>query len=622
MKKSYDANSIQILGDIEHIQRRMGMYVGDALDPRQLLSEVFDNAIDEVQAGFSDKLEVIVNTENNLYEVRDYGRGIPHGKKKLDTGEEKDVIEILCTKSNSGGKFNNESYNYSSGLNGLGLTITNALSDKFYIKSYRDGKVVSLEAENGNIISITNSDTNEKNGTLVGFIPSKTIFRSDIIPQKFILNRCNIASALGFKAELIYNEDNIDTNSTMFDLITEEDDNINTYYEFGPIDINMDNGEKMKVALRYTSETNDRYFGFTNLLSNSVGGTHVNELSKAMISSWKEFLESHKKLKPNDVELRNSDYLVGLRGVCAVFISNPEFSSQTKEKLTVPKSYFNDMMSKFKEEFKKILNNNLDIPKSLIKRFEEYRISQNKLLSRKEISSIIKVNNDNPDSIRRRSVVPKLIECTSKNRKNTELFLVEGDSAAGPAARVRDKSTQAVLPLRGKIMNVTNMDPRQAVKSQEVCNIVNSIGCGIGSQCDSSKSRYERVVINGDADPDGAQIVCLVLSVFINMLPDIVKDGRLYIAQPPLYMWYDKKKNIHGTSDRYEVPDDVSFSRLKGLGEFDDEEYYHFCMNPETRNVIQVEYPSDIEKFNYILGTSAGKASLLKDLGIIRNMVD
>lgn len=617
--KIYNADSIKILGDIEHIIARRGMYIGDANDPRQLLSEIFDNAIDEVQAGFSPELIVIVNTKKNSYTVRDYGRGIPHGQKLLDNGVKKEIVEVLCTKSNSGGKFDNNSYNYSSGLNGLGLTITNALSSSLTVISYRGTKAVAYRAHNGigEVEYIDCSDRGDYNdGTEVTFIPNPEMFRSSKVPVDFIKNRCKIASALGFRARLVIDGEEIDTNASIYDLITEDNENVSTYSQIEPIEITIDSGEKMKVAIRYTSEVNDRYFGFTNLLFNSLGGTHVRELSKYVISAWKKFIESNKKLKP-DTELRPSDYLVGMRGICAVFISKPEFSSQTKEKLTVHKSYFTEMMSQFETKFIEYLQNNLSIAQAMIKRFEEYRNAQNKLLARKEISSLIKINNDDPSHIRRRSVVPKLIECTSKKRDNTELFLTEGDSAAGPAARARNKTYQAVLPLRGKIMNITYMDPKKAVKSQEVCNITNAIGCGIGSQCDSSKSRYERIIINADADPDGLNIICLVLSVFVNMLPDIVKDGRLFIAEPPLYGWKDKS-GYHYSNDRNEIPKNVKFTRYKGLGEMDDEEFAYCCMNPESRKLIQVEYPSDIDKFNFILGTSKGKADLLTELGIVR----
>ena len=619
---AYTADNIQVLNDLAHIRLRSGMYIGEAADPRQLLSEIFDNAIDEVQAGFSNELVVQIDTINNWYTVRDYGRGIPHGKKELENGEKKEVLEVIITKANSGGKFDNSSYNYSSGLNGLGMTITNALSNFIYVHSYRKGKEVYVYSEGGENTEVFKRNTDEPDGTKVIFSPNKEYFHSNIIPIDFILNRCRIATALGFRARLIVDNEELDTNCNIYDLIHEEDNKIVKYHDIPETIVYSDNKEKLQVALRYTSDTKDNYDGFTNLLNNSLGGTHVQALSKSIIESWKEFINNHKNIKPS-IELKDNDYLVGLRAICAVFIQSPEFSSQTKEKLVVNKKYFDDLMGRYKKKFKKYLEDNIDIANQLIKRFEEYRLSQNALLSRKEISSLIKINNDDSNDIRRRSIVSKLTECTSRKRDNTELFIVEGDSARGPFLNVRNKETQAVLPLRGKILNITNKDIKECVRNNEICDIANSMGCGIGSNCDASKSRYERVIISADADIDGQQINCLVLSVFINLFPDMVKKGRVFLSMPPLYAW--KKDGKYYSCDKVEdIPQGVTeIRRHKGLGSMDDDEVFYYLVNPNTRRLWKVDYPSDIDRFNYILGTSQGKNELLRDLNIIEgNIID
>lgn len=615
--KEYTAESIQVLDDLQHMRLRRGMYIGSSNDPRQLLSEVIDNAIDEVQAGYSPELIVYVDTGKNEYSVRDFGRGIPHGKKKLENGEEKEILSVILTKANSGGKFNTDAYNFSSGLNGLGITITNALSTEIEIQSYRQGKLVKAVAHGSSDVDLIYDRTDEVDGTFVRFIPNPEYFHSSKIPVQFILDRCRTASALGYRARLIVDNEEVDTNATIFDLIKEEENNkVSTYVDIGPIEVTSSTKEKMKVALRYTSETNDRYFGFTNLLSNYLGGRHVQELSKIVTEAWKEIIRRHKNIIPA-VELSNNDYLVGLRAVCAVFISKPEYSSQTKEKLIVDKKYLEELMNLFKDEFVQYLEDNILIAQQLLKRFEEYRISQNALLSRKEISSLIKVNNDSDENIRRRSVVSKLVECTSRKRKGTELFIVEGDSAKGPFMFTRNPELQAVLPLRGKILNVTNKSIKDAVKNSEICDIANSIGCGIGSSCDATKSRYDKVIIAADADPDGLQITCLVLSVFINMFPDMVKEGRVYITIPPLYCWGDSPKNYGWCNKIEDVPKGVSFTRFKGLGEMENSQIDYYLVNPKTRNMKQVQFPSDLEEFNAILGTSAGKRDLLKELNIV-----
>lgn len=619
--KDYGADSIQVLDDIQHIIKRKGMYIGDAEDPRQLVYEAIDNAVDEVQAGYSSELVVTVDTANNVYTVRDYGRGIPHGKKKLESGEEKEILEVIFTKSNSGGKFDNASYMKSIGTNGLGTTIINALSNSIHVASYRKGKAVILDTDHGKVVNLSYEKTTEPDGTFISFNPNQSMFRHKAIPLELIKDRCKITSAMGYKARLIVDGvEQEDVNATMFDLITEEyaedTSGIHTYCQFKDIIyVKSDNEEEMKVAIRYTSDTSDRYFGYTNMLRNGVGGTHVQELSKTIVAAWKEFVDKNKKMKP-ETELKNSDYLVGLRAVCACFILTPEYSSQTKEKITNSKQYFADLMDRFKKEFIKYLTDNPDMALALLKRFEEYRIAQNKLLSRKEISSLIKLNESDPNNIRRRTDIPKLKGCTSRKREGTELLICEGDSAAGGLIRTRDKETQAILSLRGRILNVTNLEPKEAVKSQEVCNICNAIGCGLGSMCDASRSMYERIIYVSDEDSDGHAITNLVLSVFINMMPDIVKNGMLYLSKTPLYT-YKIGKEIHGCDSIDDIPKGVKYSRNKGLGEYDDPEAKIFIMNPETRNLYQVQYPSDLQKFNFIMGTSEGKASLLKDLGVL-----
>lgn len=617
MSKEYTSENIKVLNDIEHIQLRSGMYIGEANDPRSLFSEMFDNAMDEVSAGHSTELVVEVDTKENRYTVHDFGRGIPHGKKKLENGEEKEVLEVLMTIANSGGKFDNNSYNYSAGLNGVGMTVTNALSEEFKVRSRRGKKYVEVIAHGSADVEVNRGSTTELHGTSASFIPNKKYFHSVKIPHDFIISRCKIASALGFRARCIIDGEEQDTNCTIFDLIKEEDNKIVTYVDIPTIEVKNELGESMKVALRYTSDTKDRYFGYTNLLANYLGGTHVQCLSKTVISAWEALINKYKNLRPT-VELKPSDYLVGLRGICAVFISHPEFSSQTKEKLVVNKAYFDSLMEAFSKSFIKYFTDNIEVAQQLIKRFEEYRIAQNALLSRKEISSLIKINEDSGDNIRRRSVVSKLVECTSKKRDDTELFIVEGDSAMGPYLYVRDKATQAVLPIRGKILNTTYKDLKEVIQNKEICDIANSIGCGIGPQCDASKSRYERVIISADADPDGLQINCLVLAVFINLFPDMVKQGRVFVSLPPLYCWGKSAKDYGWCNKVEDIPATAKdVHRFKGLGEMNDDQLYYFLVDKQTRNVLQIEYPSDIDEFNKILGTSEGKGSLLKDLGII-----
>lgn len=609
---SYTEKNIQVLNDIEHIRLRRGMYIGDASNPHHLFSEAFDNAKDEYQAGYGTTIKIIVDTSKNQYTIIDNGRGIPIGKKTLDSGEDEEIIKILCTKSNSGGKFDSSSYLISAGLHGLGNTLINALSSKMVCITERDGKKVTYDAHKDKLTY----GTSKKHGTTISFVPNKKYFDDAIIPLDFIINSARTANAFGIKTTLCVDKQNVDVKSTMDDLFPMETKDISVYHQYPIIYSSTDKlKERIVVYMKYTSDTKDKYYGYTNLLYNSSGGTHVNFISKVITEAWEEYIKKE-KIKV-DVELHQSDYLVGLRCICACFITNPEFSSQTKERLSVNKNYFDGMKTSIKNRIVKTLQANQKQSKALIKRFEEYRSAQNKLLSRKQISSLIIINEDKPDKIRRRSNVPGLIECLQTKRDNTDLYLVEGLSAIGPITRTRNKNLQAGLPLRGKLMNVAGISIKKALNSEVIRNITNACGCGIGPLCDASKRRYDKIIIASDSDSDGCHIQNLVLSTFVNLLPDMVKEGCVYIVLPPLYGWSDKKGK-HYTNNLKDIPKNIRYTRYKGLGEMNDDEYEYCLMNPKTRTLVQVEYPNDIDEFNRILGSASGKRNILEELKLIR----
>lgn len=609
--KEYNESSISVLSDVEHIKTRPGMYIGDLDNPRQLFSEAFDNAIDEVQSGFSEKVRIDIDTSTNEYKIRDYGRGIPHGVKQLDDGKEVRIIELLCTKSFSGGKFNNNSYVLKSGLNGVGLVCINALSESMSIISFRDKwkeYIISVDSVTKDCSRVKNKDS-EPNGTLIKFIPNKDIFESSNIPLDYIVNRCKVASAFGMKTELFVDGKQVNTDGSIYDLI-QEDSDISLYDRFNSVVKDKNTGEYVKFSISYTNDTGCKTKGFTNLIPNTNGGTHIWMMNQAIEDAWSRFKVPNVLYK---------DFYLGLRFVSAVFISETSFSSQTKEKLTVSKDYLRKFIKPISDEIYKWLCDNEETRKGLIKRFQEYRESQNKLLSKKELRNLIVVNNDTSGSVRRKSVVSKLVECSSRKREDTELYICEGDSASGSLVQARDVKTQAIIPLRGKILNASRLigDVVRCMKNEEICSIANAAGTGILDECDHKKSRYERYIICADADPDGLQISSLVMSVFINILPDIVKAGMLYISVPPLYGWWEGKE-YKFTSNQNEIPKNAQYKRYKGLGEMEPEEMYYTAMNKDTRKMIQVQFPEDLERFNQILTSASMKYDILYDLGLIK----
>lgn len=615
---NYTTDSIQVLSDMDHVRLRYQMYIGEPDNPRQLFSELLDNALDESESGYSDLTEVFVDTKKNSYRVRDYGRGIPIGKKSLD-GKEIETLELLITKLFSGGKFDTDTYRIRNGLHGVGLGCCNALSSSFSITTYRDGKSVHIDASKGNVLNLEYNDSTEHNGCDAELIADPDIFDTIIIPIEIIIDRCKVAKAFGYNIKLYIDGSEFDlTVNSLFDLLPHEV-GLNNYADF-IIDHKLENGESIRVAIRYTSETNSKYFGYTNLLYNRWGGTHVRLLDRAIEDVWKNYY------KESDTNLHDSDCKIGIRVICAVFISNVAFSSQTKDKLTVPNSNLKELIDGFSSEFKNQLDNDENIRKALIKRFSEYRQAQNKLTSRKEIMELVKINDRAASGTAHRiSVVDGLAECTEKFVEGTEIFFVEGRSAGGTAKRARNKKLQAVLPLRGKIKNVTYMSIKDALKSEEVLKIINSVGAGVGEDADPDKCRYEKLIISADADPDGLHITALVLSVFINILPSLVKAGKVFVLEPPLFSYYDKdQRKLIFTSDFNQIPqelkDDKGFTRYKGLGEMNDEDFKESCMTPGNRNLYKVEYPTDIDSFNWIVGSSDGRHNLLETRGILRHI--
>lgn len=616
----YSIKDLQVLSPRDHVRTRSGMYIGENTTAAPLFNEIIDNALDEANAGYSEKTDVVADYSTNTYTVTDYGRGFPQGKiKNPDTGKELEALELLCTTAFSGGKFNSMSYRISSGLNGVGLLVTNSLSKTFDIQTWRDGQLVEYSAQKGITDAVEYCDalsfvgSGYVSGTQVTFSPDPEMFEDCKVPLSHIVMRCKIASAFGMKTTLKVIDDKgeekeVDVSSDIYDLLPPSDEGVSEYYRHSFTVKDEETGESATIALQYTSDTKSYYRGYTNLLYNSQGGTHHKMLDSALYDAWNKFnLEG---LKWNDIYL-------GLRGVVAVFISNTEFSSQSKERLSVNKSQLEKLRLLIVDEIYKWLKENDEVRESLLKRFHEYRDSQNKLLARKEIKSLLYVNESKNGQVRRTSVVRKLRECDSKVREGTELFIVEGDSAMGSALQARNQHTQSLLPMRGKVLNVARFgDVKDSLKNEEVRSIINSIGAGIGDDADPEKSRYGKVIFMADADADGKEIAVLLTGLFVNLLPELVKSGMIYIALPPLYGWQDKK-GYYFTNKMSEISV-KEFSRYKGLGEMDAEELRISTMDPETRRLIRVNYPDNLGAFNSILTSSSVKYQMLQDQGVIR----
>lgn len=632
--ENYNADSIKILSDIDHIRLRFGMYIGMNDTPVSLFNEAIDNAVDEVMAGYSDSLVIncIVDNRQAEYSVTDTGRGIPTGTKEVN-GQEVPILEAIITKANSGGKFDNSAYLNSSGLNGVGACCINALADSMFIHSVHDGVVGEIKTEDGVVVTpVEYKKTKEKSGTLTSFTVTKNnkYFDDFVVPYGYIVHKLNTYQAFGIKGiKFVYNgedrtESEITANSP-FDLHKHPMDN-GKYALKGDIEVINSKKERLRFAFYYIdgSSTSYKFNGYTNYLYNKDGGGHITAVQEALVNAIKQFCQKRNIAIPSDM---NSDYFIGLNAIVSCNIIEKAFASQTKDRLITgtgtTRDYFSELVEKLAVAInEQVFEKNVGITKALVQRIADYRKERENRKELKGLSQYITINQSEGNTVRRCSVYEKLTECSSKNRDECECILCEGDSAAGGIKRVRDKATTAVLPLRGKILNVAKATTAQVLKNKEIAGIISTMGTNILDKCDVTKLRYNEVLYSGDSDVDGAHIVNLVVSLFVNYLPDIVKAGKFKLIISPLYGYRDKNNELRGVYKFSELPKSIQetgrYVRWKGLGELNDSEVKKFLLDKNNRKTITVEYPSDLDEFNRIITTAEGKRDLLTELGILK----
>lgn len=630
----YNAESIKVLSDIEHIRKNPGMYIGDVDTPRHLLQECIDNAIDEVTNGYSSGFEIHITKtsgDDMIYKVVDYGRGIPTGYKEIN-GQNFSILEVLTTKSNSGGKFDNKAYLSSSGLHGLGLKCVTALSDRVSIKSINNGVMGEIQLDNAEVtIPVNYVETEEHSGTSIEFkVNNENIyFNNNQIPFDYIVDKLNMYQAFGIQGIKLF-LNGIDVTETYvlahspFDLHKHPMDNGQNAIILDEI-VENSKGEKFRIAFNYvsSSSTSYKFNGYTNYLYNKDGGGHITAAQKAIIKAFHIFCDKRNITYPSDM---SSDYFIGLNCIVSVNIIKKAFASQTKDKLITGTgttlSYFNELIELMAESINKVFDRNVGVIKALIQRIADYRKERENRKELKGLSQYITINQSTTSTVRRGSVYEKLTECSSKNRDECELIMTEGDSASGGLIRTRNKQTTAILPLKGKIKNVVGCSITEILKNKEIAGIISSVGCGILDKCDVNRMRYFDVLYAGDADADGYHIINLVIALFVNLMPEVVKQGHLKLITSPLYVYKDKNNEWQGV-DRFDdmpksIRDKGQFTRIKGLGELNDDQVKEFLLNKEKRHVVTVEYPSDLEEFNSIMSTSDGRRNLLTGLGLLQ----
>ena len=614
-KTEYGADQIQILEGLEAVRKRPGMYIGStsARGLHHLVYEIVDNSVDEALAGYCKNIDVTINPDNSITVIDD-GRGIPVG---INHKSGLPAVEVVFTVLHAGGKFGGGGYKVSGGLHGVGASVVNALSNWLEVRVYHDGKVYFQRYERGktmNKLEVIDTCPIEKTGTEVRFLPDDTMFEETVYDYDVLKTRLRETAFLTKGLRIV-----------LRDLRTDPVVEKAFHYEGGikefvsylnksktalyP-DIIYCEGERDGVLVEVAMQHNDSYqentYGFVNNITTPEGGTHIVGFRNALTKTFNEYARANKLLKDSEPNLTGEDIREGMTAIVSIKIEEPQFEGQTKQKLgnSEARGAVDNIVSTQLELF---LEQNPAVAKTIVEK---------SLLSQRAREAARKAR----DLTRRKSALDgmslpgKLADCTDKDPKNCEIFLVEGDSAGGSAKSARSRATQAILPLRGKILNVEKARLDKIYANAEIKAMITAFGTGIHDDFDITKLRYDKIIIMTDADVDGAHIDTLMMTFLYRFMPELIKQGHVYLAQPPLFkieknkkVWYayddDQMNQILNEIGR----GDNKIQRYKGLGEMDAEQLWETTMDPERRVLRRVvfdeEYSSEIDlTFNTLMG--------------------
>ena len=614
MNQEYGADQIQILEGLEAVRKRPGMYIGSTSirGLHHLVYEIVDNSVDEALAGYCTEINVTINADNSITVV-DNGRGIPVG---INHKAGLPAVEVVFTILHAGGKFGGGGYKVSGGLHGVGASVVNALSEWLEVEIYKEGKIYKQRYERGKVMYPLKvvGDT-ERRGTKVTFLPDKLMFEETVFDYDTLRQRLREMAFLTKGLKI-----------TLTDMRLEEPKTREFHYEGGIKEYvqylnrhkealydeiiyceGEKNGVSVEIAFQHNDSYTERCYSFVNNITTPEGGTHMVGFRNALTKTFNDYARNQKFLKDNEQNLSGEDIREGLTAIISVKIGEPQFEGQTKQKLGNSEAR-GAVDSIFSEQLTYFLEQNPNVGKSICEKAVMAQRARDAARKARDLTR-------RKTALEGMSLPGKLADCSDKNPENCEIYIVEGDSAGGSAKTARSRATQAILPLRGKILNVEKARLDRILTNEEIKAMITAFGTGIHDDFDISKLRYHKIIIMTDADVDGAHISTLLLTFFYRFMPDLIKQGYVYLAQPPLYKVERNKKTYYAYSDAElnnilgEIGRDNNnkIQRYKGLGEMDAEQLWDTTMDPEKRVLLKVvmdeEQESEIDvTFTTLMG--------------------
>ena len=616
MNNEYGADQIQILEGLEAVRKRPGMYIDDTSfrGLHHLVYEIVDNSIDEALAGYCTHIQVTIHKDNSIT-VEDDGRGIPTG---INHKAGKPAVEVVFTVLHAGGKFGGGGYKVSGGLHGVGASVVNALSDWLEVTIYSEGKIYKQRYERGKVcypLEVVGTCLPSKTGTSVSFLPDETMFEVTEYDFKTLQTRLREMAFLTKGLKITLTDERVEP---VLSKVYHYEGGIQEFVQYlnkstTPIydDIiyceGVKDGVQVEVAFQHNDSYSENCYSFVNNINTHEGGTHLTGFKNALTRTFNDYARKNKLLKDSESNLSGEDIREGLTAIISVKISEPQFGGQTKHSLgnTEAKSAVDGIVS---ERLTVYLEQNPQVAKMILDK---------SILAQRAREAARKAR----DLTRRKSALDtfalpgKLADCSDKDPVNCEIYIVEGDSAGGSAKTARNRNTQAILPLRGKILNVEKARLDRMYGNEEIKSLITAVGTGIHEDLDISKLRYHKIIIMTDADVDGAHISTLLLTFLYRFMPELIRQGYVYLAQPPLYKVEKNKKVWYAYSDEElndiltEIGRDQNnkIQRYKGLGEMDAEQLWETTMDPERRVLLRVtmneEQTSEIDlTFTTLMG--------------------